>query len=462
MKSAISLLRRHPLKAVMLLTIALRLGVLVAMPEVFAFERSGVIHGIQTHDVYARNLLETGVYGYERGVPDGELPPLYSLFLALLYAIVGRGSLQLVLAQALLDSASIALLYRIARRLWPDEPGVALVGIGLHALYPYLLFQSLTMVDTSLYITGMYLLLWLLAELNEPTTPGRRRALALLAAGGVTLALLLLLRPNILLLLPFAALWLAIRHGWRGSALRLLPVLVLAALLLTPWLLRGARLYGEPVFIALHGGGNFLQGNNPCTVAWLRAGYDTQWLQLEGFVPVPEDASLTQRDAAAMQAGIDWLRNNPDRIPELLLTKFITQWSVDIWPGNNPPAGAAANAVVADCAAGIVSLPTVSADDPTRVYDDSAAAQLFRVVHRWYFGGLLLLALAGLALTRRRWRAISLLWFVQISMTLVYVLYHPNTRYRAPTDPLLFLFSASALLALWRRWRARRLTEGSD
>lgn len=461
MKSAISLLRRHPLKAVMLLVIALRLGALVAMPEVFAFEHSGVIHGIQTHDVYARNLLETGVYGYQRGVPDGELPPLYSLLLALLYATLGRGSLQLVLAQALLDAASIALLYRIARRLWPDEPGVALVGIGLHALYPYLLFQSLTMVDTSLYIAGLYLLLWLLLELNEATTAGRRRALALPAAAGLTLALLLLLRPNVLLLLPFIALWLAIRHGWRGSALRLFPVLVLATLLLTPWLLRGARLYGEPVFIALHGGGNFLQGNNPCTVAWLRAGYDTQWMQLEGFAPVPEDASLAQRDAAAMQAGIDWLRENPDRVPELLWTKFITQWSVDIWPGSNPPAAAAANPVVADCAAGIVSVPTISADDPTRIYDDSAVAQLFRVLHRWYFGSLLLLALAGLVLTRRRWRHVSLLWFVQISMTLAYVIYHPNTRYRAPTDPLLFLFSASALLVLWRRWQSRRLTEGS-
>ncbi len=456
-----SYIRRHPLKAIMLLAVALRLGALLAMPEVFAFERSGVIHGIQTHDVYARNLLETGVYGYARGVPDGELPPLYSLFLALLYAMVGRGSLQLVLAQALLDAAAIALLYRIARRLWPDAPGVALIGIGLHALYPYLLFQSLTMVDTSLYIAGMYLLLWLLVELNEVTTAGRRRALALLVAAGATLASLLLLRPNILLLLPFAALWLAIRHGWRGSALRLSPVLVLAALLLTPWLLRGARLYGEPVFIALHGGGNFLQGNNPCTVPWLRAGYDTQWMQLEGFAPVAEDASLAQRDAAAMQAGLNWLRENPERIPELLWTKFITQWSVDIWPGNNPPAGAAANPVVADCAAGIVTVPTVSADDPTRVYDDSAAAQLFRVVHRWYFGSLLLLALAGLALTRRRWREVSLLWFVQISMTLAYVIYHPNTRYRAPTDPLLFLFSASALLALWRRWQSRRLTQDS-
>ena len=49
----------------------------------------------------------------------------------------------------------------------------------------------------------------------------------------------------------------------------------------------------------------------------------------------------------------------------------------------------------------------------------------------------------------------SLLIFVQLSQTLMYLVFHPSTRYRSPTDPLLFVFSAYALvwLALW--WRGR-------
>ena len=456
MQSIIALIRRHPLKAVLLLALVLRLTVLLALPQVFAFERTGVIHGIKTHDTYATNLLETGIYGEERSVPDGILPPLYSLFLAALYAVFGRGSLQLVLAQALLDAASIALLYRIARRLWPDGQRVALLGCCFHALYPYLLFQSLTMVDTSLYITGMYLLLWVLVQLNDVTGRHARHYLGLWATGGLVLGLILMLRPNIVLLLPFGGLWLAIRHGWLGSGLRLLPVMLLAAALLLPWMQRGVRIYGEPVFIALHGGGNFLQGNNPCTVPYLRAGYDTQWIQLDSYSAELEERNLAIRDAALMQAGIRYLRENPARIPELLWTKFLTQWSVDIWPTHNPSASTSAGLADEDCEAGIVSILTIDADDPTRVYDESVTAHLFRMVHRYYFGGLLLLALAGLVLTRDRWRDVSLLWFVLTSMTLVYVIYHPNTRYRAPTDPLLFLFSASALLAAWRWWSARR------
>ena len=460
MQPVSSLFRRRPLAIVVTLAIALRLAALLALPEVFAFERTGVIQGIGTHDFYAQNLLQTGVYGFEPGEPDGVLPPLYSLFLAAVYAVAGRGALQLVLAQALLDAASIALLYRIARRLWPGEPRVALIGALLHALYPYLLFQSLTMIDTSLYVSGMYLLLWLLLQLNDASVTDWRHLALTLTAGGATLCLLLLLRPSIVVLLPFAGLWLALRHGWRGGALRLLPVILLGGVLLLPWIARSAGIYGQPVFIALHGGRNFWQGNNPCTLPYLRAGYDTQW-QRENYGAGEELASLVQRDALAMQFSLNWLRENPSRLPELLWTKFITHWSVDIQPSRNPPVSAAGGAVDEDCEAGVIAVTTIGADDPTRVYDDSAAAQAFRLVHRYWFGSLLTLALAGLVITRRRWRELSLLWLTLLSMTLVYVVYHPGTRYRAPTDPLLFLFSASALLAILRRWSATKASTSS-
>ena len=351
MQPVLSLIRRRPLAAIVTLAIALRLAALLALPEVFAFERTGIIQGIGTHDVYAQNLLQTGVYGFRPGEPDGVLPPLYSLFLAAVYAVAGRGALQLVLAQALLDAASIALLYRIARRLWPGEPRVALIGALLHALYPYLLFQSLTMIDTSLYISGMYLLLCLLLQVSDASAKERRHLALLLAAGGATLCLLLLLRPNIVVLLPFAGLWLALRHGWRGSATRLLPVVLLGGVLLLPWIARSAGIYGQPVFIALHGGRNFWQGNNPCTLPYLRAGYDTQW-QREDFAEGREVASLVQRDALAMQVSLNWLRENPARIPELLWTKFVTHWSVDIQPSRNPPVSAAGEAVDEDALRG--------------------------------------------------------------------------------------------------------------
>jgi len=61
---------------------------------------------------------------------------------------------------------------------------------------------------------------------------------------------------------------------------------------------------------------------------------------------------------------------------------------------------------------------------------------------------LLMLSIVGFFLSLGYWRDVSLLWFVQISMTLMYLIFHPSTRYRVPSDPLLFAFAAYALLML--------------
>ena len=154
---------------------------------------------------------------------DAELPPLYSVFLALLYSTVGRGFWQLGAAQCLLEIVSIAALYDIARRLWPQGTRVlrprsagtrvAALAALFYAAYPYLIFQSLTMIDTTLYIAGIHALLWVVVRLNEV-----RGDLVwwLGLAGGLVFWLLLLLRPNIIVLLPFIALWVGHTLGLVG------------------------------------------------------------------------------------------------------------------------------------------------------------------------------------------------------------------------------------------------------
>ena len=459
-QSAWRFLATKPLRWILLLALGVRLAGLALFPHYFDFVATGRVLGIPSHDIYAVNLLETGVYGYERGVADAVLPPLYSVFLAFLYATIGRGYWQLGLAQTALELISIAALYDIARRLrpwgagrWrtPSAPtGIAALAALCYAVYPYLAFQSLTMIDTTIYITGVYLLLWVIVRLNEVSGP---RVVWWGVAGGIVLWLLLLVRPNIVVFLPFALFWLALRWGWLGSLRRLSISVLLSVVMILPWIVYGASIYGRPVFIALHGGGNFLQGNHPCTVPFLRAGYDTSWMSLDSYAGVSEGMNLAGRDSAFLRAGLDYLWRNPGAIPELLWVKFLVYWGVDLWPPHNPPTAAHFANLEAACPGQELAIGAVSEDDALQVYDEAPEAGLFRTLHRWYFGPLLLLAILGVALSWREWRRVSLLWAVQVSMTLVYVAFHPATRYRAPTDPLLFVFSAVALCWLWERGR---------
>jgi hypothetical protein len=153
----------HKLTIILVACVAARLAVLLAFPDVFAFDRTGAIHGSAAFDDYARNLLATGVYGQTPGVPDAMLPPLYSYVLAAIYGLFGRGYLPVAVFHILLDVLSIIMLHTIAKRLMlhagqahQQAEGVAALAGLFYALYPYLIFQNLTLIDTPLFMALLH------------------------------------------------------------------------------------------------------------------------------------------------------------------------------------------------------------------------------------------------------------------------------------------------------------------
>ncbi len=445
------------LAAVLVLAAAVRLGVLLALPQVFAFDQTGAVHGSDAYDAYAVNLLDTGVYGRTPGVPDAAIPPLYGCALALVYGLFGRGYVQVGLFHIALDLISLAALVRIGRRLFPDDR-IALLAALLTALYPYLIFQNLTLIDTPFFMALLFVLLLLLVELRA--RPAFDRAGALLALlAGAALGAGLLTRPITPPLALLAAVWFLFRLNLKQTLIRLLPVAVTGALLIAPWIVRNYAVFGAFVPMTTTSGANFWQGNSRYTIPFFRAGYDVQWTAPELTTP---DRSSREADAERFALAFAYLRENPDQIPALLWTKFLVHWSVDIAPRYNPRPGErlgldADGHFIIERVDASGQLLTYGANDPVAAYEDPLFDQIGRAVHRFYWGGLLLLGLAGLIVSARQWREVALLWFVHISMTAVYVFFHPSTRYRAPTDPLWFLLSACALVWLWERLsKARR------
>ena len=445
-----SLIRRK-LLLVIALAVMTRLAVLTLLPGVFAWSESGDIHGSAAYDEYARNLLDTGVYGRAAGIPDAGLPPLYSYMLAAVYAIFGRDYVAVALLHIAFDALSIALLADICRRLIPrkgDWVG-ALAGL-FFALYPYLIFQNLVLNDTALWLLLLHGFVWLLVMLRGRAEYDRA-TLAIALAAGLALgasALARALLPSLALLaLPCFALTL----GWRGAVMRLLPVALMSLLPLLPWLIRGAGIYGGFVPIALNSGENIYQGNHPHTAAILRAGYDAQWLPAPVGAP-PVDDPLA-RNAWLADAGWTYLRENPAEIPALLWTKLWTHWHPQVTPLKNLRLGerleidAGGQVLIVSGDGSHVGVSAANA----AYEDDSLFAGVGRAAHVVYFGVLWLLALAGAWLWRRDWRMLALLYAAQASQTAMYLLFHPSTRYRSPTDPLLFVFSALAVAWLVER-----------
>src|SRR5262245_29456494 len=92
-----------------------------------------------TYDNIAANLVAG--HGYQAGDdvsgrhPTAQRGPSYVLWVAMGYALAGRGLLVPLLAQGVLDGLVCVLAYRLARR-WFGCEKTALAAAALYAVYP--------------------------------------------------------------------------------------------------------------------------------------------------------------------------------------------------------------------------------------------------------------------------------------------------------------------------------------
>lgn len=436
--------QKHPLLFILALAILIRVGVLLVFPSVFAWDQTGSVHGSDLYDKLAQNLLRTGVYGQVAGVPDAVVPPLYTYLVAGVYAVFGRSYLPIAAVHILLDVFCIICLYLITRRLFPDKRWIAILSVLFYGCYPYLVFQNLTLIDTPLFMALLYGFLLAVVLLRE------RWSWRIALFGGVMLGLCLLARPIVAPLGVFAALWYLFRLNLLQTVRRLAPVAAIGALVVLPWLIRNYGVYQAIIPMGNNGGMNFWFGNSKYTIPFLVAGYHPQWATPDTAIS-PNDKTA---NAQYMDEAMAFLKANPGKLPELLWVKFLAHWSIDVYPSQNP--GAGTKLVIGTDGKLSAEVSALNTNDPVVAYSAPLFDRIGRPVHIVYFGGLLLLALVGMVLTLRRWRDVAILWFVQISMTVMYVLFIPATRYRVPSDPLLFIFSAAAVVMLYERWRSNR------
>jgi hypothetical protein len=153
---------------------------------------------------------------------------------------------------------------------------------------------------------------------------------------GLILGITTLTRALLPLLAILTAIWFLFRLSLKETVLRLLPVVLVSVFILVPWMLRSYRIYDAFVAVALNTGDNLYQGANEMTVPLFRAGYDVQWSE----PPAERDGeNWFHNNQLLLDAGIDYLRTYPERIPELLWVKFWVYWNINIAPHNNPLAG---------------------------------------------------------------------------------------------------------------------------
>lgn len=228
-------------------------------------------HGPVTyeHGEIAANLLAgrgfscrfLGVEG-----PTSQQAPLYPMLLAGCYWLLGAGQAAITamqLIQALMGTATALLSAWLGWSLVPEKRSVGWLAGLLVAIYPPHIYMV-----THIQVVSLATLL-LVAALALAAEPRVRSKLAV-AATGLVAGLLVLADPILVLALPWIAAlrWLH-SPGDQGTATRFRSIaqpavlLVVAAGVVAPWIVRNYRVHGELVFVKSTLGYAFWQGNNP-------------------------------------------------------------------------------------------------------------------------------------------------------------------------------------------------------
>jgi 4-amino-4-deoxy-L-arabinose transferase-like glycosyltransferase len=312
MKRLTRLLLRHPLLAVLLLALVVRLA-LWAQP----------LHQPANDEIeyiaVASDLREGRGWSFYESY-HWLRAPLYPLFLAGSLWLSG-GNLHLAaLPNLLLSVATVGLVFLLTREAaaWRDPQGdhrgVALLGGVLAAVLLTLgTFASLYMSET-LFAFLLTTALLLLLRWKRQATPAAPR-LWLPALAGLCYGLAILTRSLPLAFAPLLLLWLLPGGpGWRASAAAGGVFTLCAALCVAPWTLRNCAAYGECILVETGFSYNMWAFNEP------RESMSTIFETLE---QIPNPAV---RADEATQRGLERLQEDP----AILLRKLAPNW-VYIW-----------------------------------------------------------------------------------------------------------------------------------
>lgn len=352
-------------------------------------------------DGQGRAFASLGVLHPDTGVYR---PPLYGLMLAGIYSTVGHARTAVRVFQALLDTATCAMLYALGQRL--GNARIGLIAAGMGAAYPlFIFFTGIVMVETLLVFLTTASLALLLRFWDHPTHP---RA----AAWGAMIGLSALCKPVLLPFLPLVLLW-----WWRScdgarvqKALRTAFVIGAMALVILPWTFRNHAVSGHPVLISANAGINFLIGAMPESKG--RYNVEIDYLQVYRDISGSLDFAANDREVIRVVRG--WIAHDPIQFAGLCLRKLFYFWS-----------------------------PLAS--------DQS----FFRnVVSLSTSGPLLFLGIVGAVRLRHRPEG-AVICLLMIAMTMLHVIFFAHTRFRLPIDAALCVSAAWLIDHQWRIWRTR-------
>lgn len=424
----------YPLLLIILLAVVLRVAVAIYYGDWLPANQDD-----QNYSSLALRLAQGHGYSFDRSwypftpaeTPTAHWSFLYTAFVAAVYALVGFQPVAVRLAGAVLGGILLPwLAYRLARRVFPGNPPVALVTAACVAVYAFFILFAARIMTETFYIVA---LLWSLERAIALTERFRLRekVLARLILGlGVSLGLATLLRQAILPWIAVLFLWLLwvgyLQGQLRAAFTALVPAGVIIILFVLPFTVRNYLVYDDFLLLNSNSGYAMYSAQHPM--------HDTSF-QMHAAAPLPDDLPATTPlneaawDRLLMQRGIEFVLAEPGRYLRLSLSRVASYF--EFWP-----------------------------KDTSLLHNVGRLVSFTLFLPFMLYGIWLALRQAGPGRTRHSWldfltTPVALLLLFALFYSLLHIFTWAMPRYRLPVDAVLMPFAALALLRLTENWKQK-------
>jgi len=200
------------------------------------------IYGLNIQDPGAGEIIKEfpKYFNESRGVYKHKIvPPLYPIFLAVLYSVFGINTFAYLIPQIILSAFTCILIYFIAEKLFNQQ--VAALSASIVAFYPDLIFWTYTARVETLFI---FLITLLFLILLQKDILGRILNAFFV---GILWGLISLTRLTFIFFVPFIILWIFLT--WRTEKKMIIAWLLMASfsfvLILLPWAIRNLIVFNN-------------------------------------------------------------------------------------------------------------------------------------------------------------------------------------------------------------------------
>ena len=398
------------------------------------------------YDTMARNLLGGNGFSQKSEAPFESTicrTPGYPFFLAAIYRIFGRSFTAVYLIQALISSLTALLLYGIVLKfLQSNKHNVSFLAYILAIFCPFLWFSARMLYTEVLFSFFVVLIVFLNLCALEKNHYARYFIL------GLALALSMLIRPVLSLLPLFLALIMVLAREKSDNisiiVKRIVVLFCSIVIFMAPWAVRNYIIFDKFIPLSVASGSYMYLG----TFSPNRYDKDfpidmhewDSYLGKEGKEILALDDTYKKKALKRIQEKpMTFIKYGLQRIPILWVSSFSQFYNFESTPSQ----------LVAQMKGKILQHENFSKEFLLLL------AKSFLIFLNLFY---LFVAFIGIVLSIKKWRKFYPLLLIPAYFTLAHMfLGQANARYCLPAWPILIIFSAIGICAIFERFKSKHI-----